>query len=377
MNTGLYYIPRAIKAVLLNADIIFQAVMNYIHLLLLSLLLPSLGTSFHDQDEEEGGLTVGAPFAQDEATAPFVQDEATAPFVQDEAASPFVEDEATSPLKINELNEHVASGKFLDAYTGEGIQFQTKSDKSIKIATTSGRVILNVGSIFYTEGSNGKMYNSLVEMGGKSFLRQSDEEEEEEGDYYLSSSQAEKIKSALSSNDEVMNQEAVQTVLQGVDKTDVDYHREAMAESITDLLDDNHYPVINRAVHYMGEKMHLTGRDYPSLLPLYLMAMKLEEISDNVDEEWWWSKPKKKYPKNLNCLKTCKPCKKYKCLGLCGKGCDCWKWACGDCCYHYACWNHDLDCLNCGQYSYKCLAGALTVPFTCDSNKKPKLRKKC
>ncbi len=36
-----------------------------------------------------------------------------------------------------------------------------------------------------------------------------------------------------------------------------------------------------------------------------------------------------------------------KCFGMCGKGCGCWSWICGDCCYHKGCAAHDRDCRDC------------------------------
>ena len=32
------------------------------------------------------------------------------------------------------------------------------------------------------------------------------------------------------------------------------------------------------------------------------------------------------------------------CGGLCGLGCSCWSWFCGDCCWHRGCYEHDLYC---------------------------------
>ena len=275
-----------------------------------------------------------------------------------------------APLELEELSKHNVKGKFLDVQKGEGIQFQTKPDGSMSIATVSGRLMINLSGIFYTMGPNGKIHNNLVEIGGKSFLRQSDEVVD--GDYYLSTSQASVIKRALASKDQAASQDAVITVLQGLDETAIDYHKDAVSESISDLLKDSHYPLINEAVHYMGETIGLTGLDYPSLLPLYLMAMKLEEISDNTNSMSW-----QKYPRNLLCLKTCKPCKRYECLGLCGRKCSCWNWVCGDCCYHYICFNHDLDCINCGEYSFRCVIGDPKPPFNCKSKTRPKIKKRC
>jgi len=35
------------------------------------------------------------------------------------------------------------------------------------------------------------------------------------------------------------------------------------------------------------------------------------------------------------------------CYGMCGPGCSCWHWVCGDCCNHYGCANHDHACRTC------------------------------
>lgn len=38
------------------------------------------------------------------------------------------------------------------------------------------------------------------------------------------------------------------------------------------------------------------------------------------------------------------------CFGMCGKGCSCWSWVCGDCCYHRGCYMHDSFCARCKWY---------------------------
>ena len=41
------------------------------------------------------------------------------------------------------------------------------------------------------------------------------------------------------------------------------------------------------------------------------------------------------------------PCtrpKENKCRGMCGPGCTCWRWYCGNCCRHQGCYEHDLCC---------------------------------
>ena len=42
------------------------------------------------------------------------------------------------------------------------------------------------------------------------------------------------------------------------------------------------------------------------------------------------------------------------CRGMCGPGCTCWSWFCGDCCWHRGCYEHDLCCKK-KPYSTYCL----------------------
>ena len=53
--------------------------------------------------------------------------------------------------------------------------------------------------------------------------------------------------------------------------------------------------------------------------------------------------------------KACPPCKDKNCIGMCGPRCFCWKWVCGDCCYHKGCHGHDICCAEKGYFSWACL----------------------
>ena len=41
------------------------------------------------------------------------------------------------------------------------------------------------------------------------------------------------------------------------------------------------------------------------------------------------------------------------CLGMCGPGCTCWSFVCGNCCYNKLCLEHDKCCRH-NKYSLKC-----------------------
>jgi len=53
------------------------------------------------------------------------------------------------------------------------------------------------------------------------------------------------------------------------------------------------------------------------------------------------------------------------CLGMCGKGCSCWTWVCGDCCFHVGCDLHDLCCRH-DWWSTECVT-PWVHSFSCSS----------
>ena len=53
------------------------------------------------------------------------------------------------------------------------------------------------------------------------------------------------------------------------------------------------------------------------------------------------------------------------CKGLCGPRCTCWRWVCGDCCYHQGCYEHDVCC---SKHGYKSIPCVFILNLTCDSH---------
>ena len=47
------------------------------------------------------------------------------------------------------------------------------------------------------------------------------------------------------------------------------------------------------------------------------------------------------------------------CLGMCGKGCNCQKWVCGNCCWNKGCYQHDLCCT---RSTFSCI---IPAGFSC------------
>jgi len=111
-------------------------------------------------------------------------------------------------------------------------------------------------------------------------------------------------------------------------------------------------PWMSRELGAMG----FTGSDYPASLALHKIARQSAEAlaidvpplaEANAEEVGYCSRP------TAN-----------ECYGMCGPGCSCWSWVCGDCCYHGGCAKHDAWCRQ-GQWYYCYNISAVIALFGC------------
>eukprot|EP00731_Ephydatia_muelleri_P021083 Em0013g810a len=122
----------------------------------------------------------------------------------------------------------------------------------------------------------------------------------------------------------------------------------------------------------LGRDIGVLGSEYPAAMSLYVLAMRLAR-DDSVAREaipsraQSISKAQQSCPApKLYCSNSKACCGKCPigndCLGMCGPSCTCWAWACGDCCYHQGCYDHDLCCKK--YLSWNCLS---VWKFKCNS----------
>jgi hypothetical protein len=112
-------------------------------------------------------------------------------------------------------------------------------------------------------------------------------------------------------------------------------------------------PWMSRALGAEG----FTGSAFPASLALHKMARQSAdaldiqvpalEAADSPGENAFCSRP------TAN-----------ECYGMCGNGCSCWSWVCGDCCYHGGCARHDNWCRQ-GQWYYCYNITAVIALFGC------------
>jgi hypothetical protein len=111
-------------------------------------------------------------------------------------------------------------------------------------------------------------------------------------------------------------------------------------------------PGLSRTLGSMG----YTGNTYPASLALHKIA---RQSADALGIE---VQPLQVPNENSYC--TAYPNQGNNCYGMCGPGCSCWSWVCGDCCYHYGCARHDDWCRQ-GQWYYCYNITAVIALFGC------------
>ena len=158
--------------------------------------------------------------------------------------------------------------------------------------------------------------------------------------------------------------------------------RNSIERAAKKMLEDPAMLLLQEAMFAMGAN-GLQGRENPAALKLYIAAMRLlewrgrvlgddgsreleEDGSRELEEDGSREPEQNDYFAALQRQKRshCQRCHsgtcpdeyhRRNCLGLCGKGCSCWSWVCGDCCYQQGCYEHDVCCGYCGYFSWTCL----------------------
>ena len=136
--------------------------------------------------------------------------------------------------------------------------------------------------------------------------------------------------------------------------------------------------LLEPAAKALAEDLGVTGYEEPRSTLFFASAMRLTELYSRQNFVGVAFRPSGDVPQFLklfataqgrypNCdLTTCPPCQEDECLGLCGRLCSCWRFLCGDCCFHQGCLLHDLCCDEYGFFSVQCL---FPVGFSCDNYK--------
>ena len=137
-------------------------------------------------------------------------------------------------------------------------------------------------------------------------------------------------------------------------------HNTPLSNALEKILDMKEIGLLEEAAEAVGQR-GINGRNTPAALPFFMFALRLTQL--HVKGTYSSNTTLTHRQKRQSCFNTCPPCPDDECYGQCGYGCTCWRWACGDCCFHLACYDHDTCCRE-NFYQTRCL---LPIGFSCDS----------
>ena len=196
-------------------------------------------------------------------------------------------------------------------------------------------------------------------------------------EYLVPPNYSQKVKSALKHNRlpkvlRYLNTESVNTTANG---------------AVEELLSRPEVLLIKDAAFALGNT-GVIGADNPAAMAFYTTALRFtkalaeeENVASGELEDigiperrrskrglfcGWWFRPS--CPERQNCPNSNSRCVNCptgpQCLGLCGPGCNCWRFICRDCCYNRGCYWHDVHGCSGGRNSLLCLFTA-PVGFVC------------
>lgn len=234
---------------------------------------------------------------------------------------------SSEELNITNLTEGEVEFSFTDLPSGRGLRVVSAQD-SLNIQTLNGRSLVSA-----REASESSL--RLISIGRDTFI-QAKTSTWNSRDFYV----PEVFVSILSRRENAVLQDLVHILNTSDTVGESDSSR--LRDSVITILSYPEGKMLQNAVAALGNA-GLTGVLYPSVLPFYMATLRLAQLvrRSNVTD-----------PVNSallrgvreDCLSECPPCPYQECLGLCGYGCNCWKWVCGDCCYHLGCYEHDICC---------------------------------
>ena len=259
------------------------------------------------------------------------------------------EEDNESYLTIDLLRKDRVDGSYVNPQLGCGIVFNSTKD-GLTVSSLNGSRLLSA------EEQVGPV--RLVTLGNREFIQH-----RESGDDF-STVQDYAIPKYHGSFAGTQDRETFLNLISKLKRLDPNAHSRVLEKSVRRALSKQEIRLLKDAAIAMGRR-GVTGQDYPSTLPLYMTALRMKSYSD-ANIHVFTDQNVKFHELRLrreDCLSDCPPCESQECLGMCGPGCDCWKWTCGNCCYNKGCYYHDLCC----RSKPNSLACLLPMSFDCDS----------
>ena len=246
-------------------------------------------------------------------------------------------------LFVASLTTAVADFVYEDLSSGRGVHVVSTYD-SLHISTLDGR------GLVAADESSGESFR-LIAVGRTMFIQKNTGSTESQ-DFSVPDAYT----GILSNTDWTVLRDLVR--LLNSSSTDQEASHVKLWESLLTVLSFPEAALLQNAAATLGGT-GVTGLNYPSVLPFYMAALQLNQLQGgNITGSSLLH-----VTDDNGCLSECPPCPYQDCLGLCGYGCNCWKWVCGDCCYHLGCYEHDICC----RTKFVRTACLLPFSFKCES----------
>lgn len=278
------------------------------------------------------------------------------------ASSPCVSSlgESKDQLIIDLLREDRIDGSFSSPELNCGIVFNATTT-GLTLSTLSGQKILSV------EEQVGPV--RLVTLSNREFVQHHEGSEESGTPIHIQDYAVPRYHRSYAGT---QDHETFANLISKLKKINPEKHARVLEKSVNIALSKCEMNLLSDAAIAMGQR-GINSRDYPSTLSLYMTASRVasrlnvdinKNLSSNeINNNTYELPPIHERLKRQDCETECPPCKSQECLGLCGPGCTCWKWTCGNCCYNKGCYYHDLCC----RAKPKSLTCLLPMSFDCNS----------
>jgi len=142
-------------------------------------------------------------------------------------------------------------------------------------------------------------------------------------------------------------------------------HDHPFSHSIEKLLKVQEIALVQEATEAVSQRGY-TGMNTPAVLPFFMFALRVTQLHLSPSVSNITTIIRKRRDVDA-CSGQCPPCADDECYGLCGYGCQCWSYVCGDCCWHQGCFGHDICCRT-EFYQISCLVPYYfhcDKPYTC------------
>lgn len=197
------------------------------------------------------------------------------------------------------------------------------------------------------------------------FIRKMSSIDSKYDDYIIPNESAMNMTLSMMNNEQEMNEENMNLL-------NKDGIKETRHSAIYSLAMSDEGKLIIEAAQVLGYNHNMHGIDYPVIMKFYILALRLSKIRNDstVMFKSVNHTARKQVIREEQCeaYDTTCPSKAlcpYRsamydndCFGLCGYGCHCWTFVCGDCCIHQYCLTHDHCCAVRSFLSWDCLSAA-------------------